>query len=691
MRLRNLFVISHAVLACWIIVSVMAGVGAASLEEEYAPGDMRLGVMRANNQFYAFPHFDSKRAWLERRLELRDRIRVSMGCFPALEKTPLNAQIFDRLERDGYTVEKAYFESLPGFFVTGNLYRPLDKPGPHPGMISVHGHWGPGRFTHEETNSIPGRAINLARQGYVVFSYDMIGYNDAMQLQHNWGGESEWLWGLSSHGLHFWNSVRALDFLLTLDDVDPERIGVTGASGGGTQAYMLMAVDERVAAAAPVNMISSHFQGGCICENAPGLRLDAFNTEFAAMMAPRPLLLISTTGDWTRETPWQEYPAVRSVYSLYDVEDRLETMLADAPHNYNRESREAAYAFFARNLLGRNVSHIEETPYELDPPEALRVFPNGVEDMPAHAIDEEELRSWWKAESERQLRQIYPESELQLNAMRHRGRTALKHILGAKLPHPNDLRIQRVDYLDSTNYVAETYIIGRIGQGDRIPAVMLTPKGWKGGRAAVVAHEEGMVALFNSGSQTQSSDTVSALLENGIATLLIDVFQTGEHLALNGNTARSRDAAHFLTYNPSDAALRVQDILTGIAFLDARFDIESASLIGLGKAGLWSLLAAALAPGLEALAVDACEFDLDDDAQYLNELFIPGLRRAGDLRLAQALAAPTPLLLHRVGDRFDTNWARQSYRTAGVENRLTIQRGGMRGVEVVDWLNRALR
>ena len=121
--------------------------------------------------------------------------------------------------------------------------------------------------------SVPGRAINLARQGFVVFTYDMIGYNDSRQLPHTFGGQRENLWGLSLAGLQLWNSIRGLDFLESLDYVRRDAIGVTGASGGGTQTFLLAAIDERVAAAAPVNMISLHMQGGCLCENLPGLRL----------------------------------------------------------------------------------------------------------------------------------------------------------------------------------------------------------------------------------------------------------------------------------------------------------------------------------------------------------------------------------------------------------------------------------
>ena len=223
--------------------------------------------------------------------------------------------------------------------------------GRFPAILSPHGHWAYGRFENSATASVPGRAINLARQGFVVFTYDMIGYNDSWQLEHrSFGGPREKLWGLSMAGLQLWNSIRGLDFLESLPYVQRDKIGATGASGGGTQVFLLAAVDQRVAVAAPVNMISLQMQGGCLCENQPGLRLDTTNVEIAATIAPRPLLMVSATGDWTTNTLEREYPAVRAIYALQGAADRVHAVRFEAPHNYNQASREAVYAWMARWL-----------------------------------------------------------------------------------------------------------------------------------------------------------------------------------------------------------------------------------------------------------------------------------------------------------------------------------------------------
>ena len=172
------------------------------------------------------------------------------------------------------------------------------------------------------------------------------------QIDHGYGGEREGLWGLSLMGLQLWNAIRSVDFLESLPDVDNNRIGCTGASGGGTQTFMLTAVDDRIKVSAPVNMISAHMQGGCLCENAPNLRLDTSNIEIGALMAPKPLLLVSATGDWTKDTPKVEYPAIRSIYAHFDAEDKVHEVQIDADHNYNKDSREAVYAWFGKWFSG---------------------------------------------------------------------------------------------------------------------------------------------------------------------------------------------------------------------------------------------------------------------------------------------------------------------------------------------------
>src|SRR5580692_3739355 len=207
--------------------------------------DSRNTAVIDSDTHFAPPVFKSRAEWETRAAQLRKQIQFAAGLLPMPEKHPLNAQVFGRIERKGYSVEKVLLETMPGFYLAGNLYRPLGRTGPFPGIVSPHGHWAYGRLENTTLASVPGRCINLARQGYVVFTYDMIGYDDTMQMPHVATGKREQLWGFGLMGMQLWDSIRAVDFLESLAEVDRARIGATGASGGATQILMLQAVDER--------------------------------------------------------------------------------------------------------------------------------------------------------------------------------------------------------------------------------------------------------------------------------------------------------------------------------------------------------------------------------------------------------------------------------------------------------------
>src|SRR5712692_6657314 len=310
-----------------------------------------MNVIHTDTHF-TMPVYKTRAEWEARAAKLRRQILFAAGLEPLPARNPLTPQIFGRIENKDYSIEKVLLQTLPGYYLGGNLYRPLGRTGQLPAVLTPHGHWNYGRLEHQPLCSIPARAINLARQGYIVFSYDMVGYNDTVQTPHAFGNAREQLWLFGPLGLQLWNSIRSVDFLLSLPEVDARRIAMTRESGGGTQTFLATAVDERIHYSAPVNMISAIMQGGSPCENAPGLRLGTSNLEIGALMAPRPMLMIAATGDWTRNTPKEEYPALRSIYELYDKAAELEMIQIDAPHNYNQQSREAMYRFLGKRVLG---------------------------------------------------------------------------------------------------------------------------------------------------------------------------------------------------------------------------------------------------------------------------------------------------------------------------------------------------
>jgi dienelactone hydrolase len=245
---------------------------------------------------------------------------------------------------DGYTIENVAFESIPGFYVTGNLYRPIAEQSSYAGILSPHGHWNDpdGRFQHQTQI----RCATLARMGAIVFAWDMVGKGDSHQCTHDMKKALK---------LQTINSKRALDFLLSLQGIDTSRIAITGESGGGTQTFILTALDDRIKYSVPCVMVSAHFFGGCTCESGMPIHKQGSyqtnNVEIAALTAPKPMLLISDGDDWTKNNPTTELPFLQKVYALYGKESNVTNVhLADEKHDYGPSKRKPMYMFMIQYL-----------------------------------------------------------------------------------------------------------------------------------------------------------------------------------------------------------------------------------------------------------------------------------------------------------------------------------------------------
>lgn len=590
-----------------------------------------------------FPSIDSREEWQSRAKDIREQILVSCGLWPMPDRVALDAKVFGKIERDGYSVEKVYFKTYPGFYLAGNLYRPLGKgEGPFPAILNPHGHWDQGRLADEEAGSIPARCISFARQGMIAFSYDMVGYNDTRfaglaegeNIHRKYGtSRSDQLWGINAMGLQLWNSIRALDFLESLPDVDRKHLACTGESGGGTQTFVLGAVDDRLAAQVPVVMVSHSMQGGCNCENAPGLRVEHSNMEVAAAAAPRPQLIVGATGDWTKTTMEIEGPAIAGIYKLLNAEDRFKYVRFDFGHNYNKTSREAVYDWLGHRLLDNpDPASLKEHPYRKEADAEIRVFPDGK--LPDDALTMEEFIAARKAEHRATWQRLVPTDEAGLARFRELILPAWRHTVLTEW-HPDNPIFQKHERSQSP-------IDGLHFQG----AYVLEP----GSATEMEIKDAEKMMILGPPGLSEDQDEFS------------NFYSVYNRTALQSLTGRLIDLCWMLR-------------------LDSK--VERLVLIGKGKQAIPTLMAA---PAADAVAIDCDGLDPSSDETLLQPgLFAPGLRNIGTYQGAAMLAAPNRLLLYNTQGKFPTADIEAAYRAAGASDKLQIVPGPKTREEILTW------
>lgn len=325
--------------------------------------------------------------WKKRATQIRQGILDGAGLNPLPQKTPLNPIRHSKRTHDGYSVENVAIETTPGYFLTGNLYLPTKTP--DSGLAAIlcpHGHWGGNDYNlHGRLRpNMQLRCASLARMGAAVFAIDMVGYGDSMKIGWTHRHSDQIL------RLQLWNTIRSLDYLLSLPGIDPARTATTGASGGGTQTFLLAAVDDRVAVSVPCVMVSANFYGGCVGESGLPIHVrpthTTNNVEIAAAVAPKPLLLISDGDDWTRFTPSVEFPHIKRIYSFFDKPANVEyAHFADEKHDYGPSKRNALYPFLAKHLK-LDATQLDESKVAIHNHTELAVFTN------AHPVPKNALK-----------------------------------------------------------------------------------------------------------------------------------------------------------------------------------------------------------------------------------------------------------------------------------------------------------
>ena len=672
--------------------SIAAAAAPRALSEGKLPNDVRLSPPKDLDGYFPLAVPKTREEWEKRADLVRRRIMLSQGIWPLPERTPLNAVVHGKIDRGDYTVEKAYFESVPGFLVTGNLYRPKNASGKAPIVLFPHGHWNEGRFIDIGRQAVRkeivigserfeegGRSllqslpVQCARMGCVCFHYDMIGYADSQQLSfqlgHRFGTQRPEMnspenWGLYSPqaeahlqsimGLQTWGSVRALDFLLSLPEVDSTRVAVTGASGGGTQTMLLSGIDARVTASFPAVMVSTAMQGGCTCENASCLRVETGNIEFAGLFAPKPLGM-TAANDWTKEMGTKGYPELQQLYKLLGADKSVQLVNnVHFGHNYNYVNRSAFYAFLNKHFkLGLEDPVVEED-YKRLTRDEMTVFDVAHPQPPSGPEFEKKLCRTLFEMSQQQLAALQPKDADSLAKWREVIGGAAEVLVGHGLPAATDVEFEKTDQSETEKYIRLTGLLRNKARGEELPLAAWHPQK-SSGRAVIWLSESGKAALFaDDGSPTAD---VKKLLDAEITVLGADLLFQGEFLSGGEAVTKNRTvknnrqfAGYTYGYNHALLAQRAQDVLSLVAFVKSHPDNpdkpKSIELVALdGTAPIAAVALSQCGSVINRAALDTRGFRFGQLADYLDVSFLPGGAKYGDLPAFLALAAPAKLWL----------------------------------------------
>jgi len=710
-----------------VLVAMLPWVPAAeagalrALPEGKLPEDRGRGPPRHRATPMPFAPSPDLAHWQARAERLRRQALVAVGLWPMPPRGPVEATIHGRIRRDGYTVEKVFFQSLPGFYVTGSLYRP-DGPGAgrRPAVLCPHGHWASGRFNansletvrqqiergeerYEQGGRCPlqARCVGLARLGCVVFIYDLVGYADSVQLSHRLQPREQMNtlsdWGLCSplaeahlqsiNALQAYGSIRCLDLLESLPDVDPRRIAVTGASGGGMLTTLLAALDGRPAVFVPAVNVSVTLQVGCPCQMAPYLRVDEGNVGLVALAAPRPLLLIGAD-DWTRNIETQGYPDLRTHYGLFGHPDRVAVrVFPKFPHNYNCASREAMYAFVNEHLGLGHAGPIIERDFEPLSQAELSVWdqdhprPSGAK---VGEPFERQLLRQWTEQNRRQIEALVPRDAASLAEFRRVVGGAAEILVGRGLPDPKQLTLAETARQARGAYRRIVGLLENRAAGEQLPVVLLEPVQAKG-PAVLWLHPAGKSGLFQPGGAARPA--VRRLLDAGATVMGVDLLGQGEFLAPGGPPfenplgldGRRKPAEHpgfLFSFNLSRFSQRVGDVLSALAFLGSRGgEPRRVQMMASRGAGHWAVAALAVAGrAVERAAVDTGGFRFARVNSFRDPDFLPGGAKYLDLPGFLALAAPCPLRLAGEGPTAPAIVA-AAYQAAGAGNELVLDAG----------------
>jgi cephalosporin-C deacetylase-like acetyl esterase len=337
--------------------------------------------------------------WNEKRPGLKEQYLAMLGVSDH-KKTPLKATVTGTVKRDPVVIEKLHFQSLPGLYVTGNLYRPAEAKGKLPAILYVCGHSGRGRDGNK--TAFQDHGMWFARNGYVCLILDTLQLGEVPGIHHGTYREGKWHWhsrGYTPAGVEAWNGIRAIDYLQSRKDVDAGKIGVTGISGGGAVTLWIAAADERVKVAVPVSgmsdlrsyVIDKVIEGHCDCMFLANLHGWEWTT-IAAMVAPRPMLFANSDNDriFPMDGNRRISEKLRRCYKMLGKPENFHDFVSKGGHDYREDLRVAVFKFLNRHLKG-DAGEVKDADDKPLPGKELRVFPTDA-DLPKdsinHRIDE---------------------------------------------------------------------------------------------------------------------------------------------------------------------------------------------------------------------------------------------------------------------------------------------------------------
>lgn len=655
--------------------------------------DARAKPPKDYNGYFPFTPPKTRQAWEARAEQLRRQLLVANGLWPMPEHTPHNAVIHGKVERPGYTVERVYFESYPGHFVTGSLYRPTGKTGKLPAVLCPHGHWNNGRF-HDanEQNAkkeiasgadehmsgarypLQARCVQLARMGCVVFHYDMIGYADSVQIdikvahkinERRPEMEKPDSWGFftpqaelrlqSIMGLQTYNSLRALDWIRTLPDVDSDRIAMTGASGGGTQTFILAALDPRVKVAFPAVMVSTAMQGGCTCENCSYLRVGTGNIEIASLIAPRPLGM-TAANDWTKEIQTKGLPELKELYALMGAPDHVEAKsFLQFGHNYNGVSRGVMYAWLNKHLKLGHKEPIKEQAFEPLSISEMTVWNDKHPKPDGGPAYERKLTQAMVATTAEQLQPPFADDSAFAKALAiiKQGWKVISHHepLG-NVPGvtPASIKQTHKSTKQGEGFTTTLCLLTRDDRHEQVPAMFIRPTKWNGD-SVIIASGQGKASLL--GSDGKPAPAIESLLSAGFEVIGVDVRGQGEasddgklqkaNVRVKGDRAY---AGFTYGYNMPLFGQRVDDLVTTVTYLEQLREglRRDTHLLGVDGGGIWALAARnALGSAIKRCAADTAGFRFESLTAYDHPDFVPGAVSYRDVPGLMAGSAGLPL------------------------------------------------